>query len=386
MKQSNRKTKVCIIRSNPVNPDSRVEKEALALTRAGYDVHILAWDRDAEARESTSTLLLAGESIPITRLGHRAGYGEGLRSLRAYLGFQLHMRRWLGRHSFDVVHACDFDTAFFSCGVAKRHKSRFVFDIFDFLYDRPRGLLQKVVRRAQFWLINRADATIVCTEERREQIAGSRPKRLAVVQNTPDARQLEGLGERAVDTGRIRLVYVGILQPHRLLREVVEAVSVRDDIELHIGGFGRLEGYIKEMADICGNIFFYGRIPYARTLALEQSCHIMLALYDPAVPNHLYAAPNKFYESLMLGKPVMMVKNTGMSRIVEDFDLGELIGYSKEEFAEGIDRLLSRRAEWESISERMKKLYRDCYSWEKSEKILLKLYSELNDGKNTDSQ
>lgn len=88
----------------------------------------------------------------------------------------------------------------------------------------------------------------------------------------------------------------------------------------------------------------------------------------------------------MLGKPVMMVKNTGMSRIVEDFDLGELIGYSKKEFAEGIDRLLSRRAEWESMGERMKELYRQSYSWEKSEKILLKLYSELNDGKNTDSQ
>ncbi len=386
MKQSNRKTKVCIIRSNPVNPDSRVEKEALALTKAGYEVHILAWDRDAEEREISSTLLLAGERIPITRLGHRAGYGEGLRSLRAYLALQLHMRRWLGRHSFDIVHACDFDTAFFSCGVAKRHKSRFVFDIFDFLYDRPRGLLQRAVRRAQYRLINRADATIICTEERREQIAGSRPKRLAVVHNTPDARQLEGLCEGAVSSGRIRLVYVGILQPHRLLREVIEAVSSRDDVELHIGGFGRLEEYVKKMSRTCDNIIFYGKIPYARTLALEQSCHIMLALYDPRVPNHLYAAPNKFYESLMLGKPVMMVKNTGMSRIVEDFDLGELIGYSKEEFAGGIDRLLSRRADWESMGERMKELYRQSYSWEKSEKILLKLYSELNDGKNTDSQ
>ncbi|MBO5973120.1 MAG: glycosyltransferase family 4 protein [Clostridia bacterium] len=386
MKENNRKTKVCIIRSNPVSPDSRVEKEALALARAGYDVHILAWDRGAEERESTSTLLLAGESIPITRLGHRAGYGEGLRSLRSYLGFQLHMRRWLSRRSFDIVHACDFDTAFFSCGVAGRRKSRFVFDIFDFLYDRPRGLLQKVVRRAQFWLINRADATIICTEQRAEQIAGAHPRRLAVVHNTPDARQLESLCESAEDRGRIRLVYVGILQPHRLLNEVIEAVSSREDIELHIGGFGKLEGYVREMADTCGNIYFYGRIPYARTLALEQSCHIMLALYDPNVSNHLYAAPNKFYESLMLGKPVMMVKGTGMSRVVEDFDLGELIGYSKEGFMLGIDKLLSRRGEWESMSERMKKLYRDSYSWEKSEKTLLKLYSELNDGKNTDSQ
>ena len=33
---SEKKKKVCIIRSNPVNPDSRVEKEALSLKRFGY--------------------------------------------------------------------------------------------------------------------------------------------------------------------------------------------------------------------------------------------------------------------------------------------------------------------------------------------------------------
>jgi glycosyltransferase involved in cell wall biosynthesis len=161
-------------------------------------------------------------------------------------------------------------------------------------------------------------------------------------------------------------------------------VSARDDIELHIGGFGRLESYVKEMAERCGNIFFYGKIPYSRTLALEQSCHIMLALYDPQVPNHFYAAPNKFYEALMLGKPLMMVKNTGMSQVVEDNGIGELIGYSKEEFAGGVDALLARRSEWESMGMRMRELYTQKYSWQTMEQRLLKLYAELNDGKNTD--
>ena len=35
--------KVCIIRSNPVRPDSRVEKEAWTLKKNGYDVHILVF-------------------------------------------------------------------------------------------------------------------------------------------------------------------------------------------------------------------------------------------------------------------------------------------------------------------------------------------------------
>ena len=59
------KKSVCIIRSNPVKPDSRVEKEAWSLMNAGYDVHILAWDRDADTGEREEVIMVAGENIPM---------------------------------------------------------------------------------------------------------------------------------------------------------------------------------------------------------------------------------------------------------------------------------------------------------------------------------
>lgn len=93
---SEEKKKVCIIRSNPVNPDSRVEKEALSLKRFGYDVHILAWDREKNSKKETREYIqIADTKIPITRLGHAATYGDGFKNIRAYLLFQLHMRKWL---------------------------------------------------------------------------------------------------------------------------------------------------------------------------------------------------------------------------------------------------------------------------------------------------
>ena len=51
--------KVCIIRSNPVRPDSRVEKEAWTLKKNGYDVHILAWDRSTNIRETNDFVNVA---------------------------------------------------------------------------------------------------------------------------------------------------------------------------------------------------------------------------------------------------------------------------------------------------------------------------------------
>lgn len=371
------KKSVCIIRSNPVRPDSRVEKEAWALKKAGYDVHILAWDRDTDIRETENSISVAETEIPITRLGYKATFGEGFKNIKAYLGFQFHMRKWLQKNKFDIIHSCDFDTAFFSIGIAKRRKKTFVFDIFDFLYDKPSSFLQKCVKKAQYNLINNANATIICTEERIKQISGSNPKNLTIIHNTPAEQQTSISKIDLYNSGKIRIVYVGILQDYRLLKEIVEAVSESCIFELHVGGFGKYDSYMQDAAKKYENIHFYGRLSYSDTLALEKECDIMLAIYDPSIDNHFYAAPNKFYESLMLGKPVMMVKNTGMSTVVKDENIGVLIDYSKEGFIKGAEELVAKKDEWISMSQRMKKLYKEQYSWDEMEKRLLILYSQL---------
>ena len=103
----------------------------------------------------------------------------------------------------------------------------------------------------------------------------------------------------------------------------------------------------------------------------------MLAIYDPVIENHRFAAPNKFYESLMLGKPVIMARGTGMSQVVEDNTIGVLIDYSKEGFADGINRLFEMKDEWPAMGNRMKALYQEQYCWDEMERRLIQLYAEL---------
>lgn len=179
-------------------------------------------------------------------------------------------------------------------------------------------------------IINKADATIICTEERKKQIDGTTPKKLYVIHNTPDVdmEQIE-CDENA--HGRLRLVYVGIFGKSRFIDNIAEIVATRDDCEFHIGGYGAgMELYFESMAKTHDNIFYYGRIPYDKTIELERSCDVMCAIYDPSVPNHFYAAPNKFYEALSLGKPLIMARNTGMASIVEEYGIGEVIDFNVE--------------------------------------------------------
>lgn len=125
------------------------------------------------------------------------------------------------------------------------------------------------------------------------------------------------------------------------------------------------------------NIFYYGKLSHRDTLKLEGGCDLMTAIYDPVTGNHIYAAPNKFYESLMLGKPVIMVKGTGMAEILEKEDIGVLIDYSEESFAKGVSTLIHRRKDWENMSRFMKNMYEKDFSWSEMEKRLLHLYDRI---------
>lgn len=373
--------RVLMLRSNPVRPDTRVEKEAASLTRCGYDVCIFCWDRDSNHKECCEEIIVAKQRIPIVRVGFRASYGEGFKNIIPYLKFQFSLRRWIRKHKqeFDIVHACDFDTSFFSHKLVKRLKKYLVFDIFDFLYGEPHSFLQKQVKKAQLRIINRADATIICSEERREQIKNSSPKKLIVIHNSPSVEQLPTrikLVPRLNDC--IRICYVGILQDGRMIKEIGNYLAKKPGFEFHVGGFGPLDTFFKDLTKNCGNVFFYGRIPYAQTLELEANCDIMLGIYDPKIENHRYAAPNKFYESLFLGKPIIMVKHTGMSDIVEKKGFGSLMDFFDiNSFDVALKQIVKMKSQWPIIREEMNKEYKTLYSWSEMERRLIELYDSF---------
>lgn len=365
-----------IIRSNQVAPDSRVEKEAAALAENGINVRVLAWDRRANHPLTNEILETFGSKIPILRFGHKAEFGAGLKSLKSYLAFQWNIFWWLikSRKDYDIIHSCDFDTAFTATLANIFIKKRFIFDIFDYIGGERKTTVQKILCHIQNHIINRSDATIICTEDRERQIRPSKPKNLTVIHNSPPRVISSENGFRAHNP--IRLCYVGILQDYRLLQEIPEFFIKHNDYELHIGGFGKYEQLYQDLSRKYANIKFYGRMNYIDTLKLEYDCDIMLAIYDPRLNNHVYAAPNKFYEALMIGRPLIMAKNTGMSDVVRNLGIGEVIDYSYAGFEKGVLNLASKVDKWDRINRVMLDTYNQ-YSWDEMKMRLVNLYDKI---------
>jgi glycosyltransferase involved in cell wall biosynthesis len=374
--------RVVLIRSNPVRPYPRLEKMANCLVEMGYGVTVLAWDRDDNYEAREEVLELKSTHVKIVRVGIKGQFSGGFKkNFNGLIKFQCFIFKWLSKYrkEYDVIHAYDFDTGFIALRCARLYKKKFVYDIPDYYID-SHGLngsrLGNIIKRMENKVINRADATIICTEERKEQIKDANPRRLVVIHNTPDFFIKSQDGE--VQGDKLKLVYVGVFGTTRFIDKIVEVVSKRSDCEFHIGGFGGgMEEFFKSAAEKFDNIFYYGRILYARTIELEQECDVMCAIYDPKVPNHYFAAPNKFYEALMLGKPLIMAKNTGMASIVEANQLGEVIEYNEKSLNDAISRLIKTREDFSSLSNRAQLLYRECYSWISMEKKIDELYRNI---------
>lgn len=372
--------RVILIRSNPVLPDPPVEKMADVLLEMGYAVTILAWDRAG----NTDAVATRGQHCDVVRLGAQAAYSAGVKSFAALLRFEWKLWTWLRRNrtGYDIVHAFDLDTGFVACVAAARWKKRFVYHILDFYAHChcSDGWVGKLVAWVERAVLDRADSVIICTEKRREQLGKCKQTQIQVIHNTPpecvsDAESiaLQGTGQCS------RIAYVGTLLEGRGIVQMLDAVQADARFELHIGGFGPLAERVAQAASRENSrVFWYGRLPYDQTLSLERQCDIMLALYDPAIPNHRYAAPNKLYEAMMLGKPVLTCASIGWDEEIGGQDTGVLIDLRADDgIKNGLDELYRRREQWERMGENGRARYTQQYSWQMMKERIRGIYSCL---------
>ena len=376
--------RIVLIRATEVMPDPPVEKMANTLISQGHSVTILAWDRSNTYAERGSIKKLANSETEIVHFGIPAKYSGGIKAnFKGLLLFQMRIIRWLFRHrrEYDAVHAFDFDTGFASMICCKLLRKKLIYHVLDYYVEGhilPSRLLNSIIEFFEIRVINSANATVICTEKRKEQIRKASPRKLYVIHNTPDSvQQMDTSFQVNGWTGKLKLVYVGVLSRMRLLKETVEVVSKMDDVEMHIGGFGEYEDWMQKAAEQYSNVFFYGKLQYSETLALEKQCDIMMAVYDPSIRNHKYAAPNKFYESIMLGKPIIMAYDTGHDDIITKNDIGILTEYSESGIRDAIYALEKRRNEWNDMGKRAMNLYNSNYSWTIMTERIEEMYRNL---------
>jgi glycosyltransferase involved in cell wall biosynthesis len=357
---------------SPAGLEPRIRKEAGTLVRAGHEVHAILWDREmAHPAEEVR------DGLRIHRFRLRAPEGK------PELTFLL--PRWWSFLFFrilalrpDVVHAVDFDTMVAAYPAARIAGAGVVYDIFDFYAEmvtapmspRLRSLLAKAERQA----IARADAVITPDVRRRVQFAPARPRRLVEIQNVPDDR---GTMPRPADPDRFVVFYGGMLAKDRGLIDLVAACEATGAVLL-VAGHGPDEASLLADLESSPAASYLGTVPYEEVLDRTAAASAVAALYDPRVPNNRFAAPNKIFEAMMLGKPVLVSAETLAADIVREVDCGIVVPYGdRKALQRALESLMLSPQTCAAMAARGRAAFESRYNWGAMEPRLLRLYGEL---------
>lgn len=386
--------KVLIVRNADATTNANVRRVASALLSDGHTPIILSRNRNCQEDEPVyikKNIEVEGVSVDNYELQLKGKTEKGIKNFSTLYSYIKIITKWMTANSskFDVIHAFDLDSGLAAKKVSKKKNKKLVYHIADFYVDsraKIPSFLKNIIKNMEFGIINYADDTIICTEERKEQIRGSKPKRLTVVHNSPTVEKetIEKIklyrDEKPSSLGKVKICYIGMLSKRRFIDSVLRTAAQFDDVELILAGTGDLADMCSEYSDKYENIKFLGKVDYEKTFEIYRESNLMFAIYNPEINNHKYSAANKIYEAMLLKKPIVVAKNTSMDKIVDKYDIGFSIDFSEEEFKNLIDKLRHNLNILDEKSENMDGVYEE-YSWEKMKERIVKIYSMLGDEK-----
>ncbi len=161
----------------------------------------------------------------------------------------------------------------------------------------------------------------------------------------------------------------------------VERIITRHtDVSLKLIGNIRfdLEDCVPDMSGNWGWIEKTGYLPYDRMYEELGKGSIGLLLFQPHYYNISIGLPNKLFDYMLMGLPVVASDLPEIRRVVEDADCGILVNPADVEvIAEAIDYLLSNPAEARRMGENGRKAVIEKYNWGNMEKVLLEFYETL---------
>ena len=392
--------------------DSRVRREAAALASDGYDVTLVclggadqAQDlppgvRVVEHRPTVTSILPGTRTIRPPREGRARRLLGRLTWLRAYVP---NLRAW-GREvpgicgDVDIWHLHDL-TALAGVLPTIRTKTPVVYDAHElFLESGTAALLPGFVRRLlrgyERRLISRVAAVVTVNDEIASELRRRYgPPRTEVVHNCPDRWTPPATRPSLIrDTAGIPaespvVLYHGALGPHRGIESLMDALLApgMGNVHLALLGPGVARASYVEMARDQrwgGRVHVLDAVRPSELLPWVASADVGAMPLRHSTVNHYLATPNKLFECLAAGVPVIVSDFPAMRRIVTA-DPGGPLGVvcdpdSVDSVARAVLTLLELGpADAERMRARCLTAARERWNWDAESGRLLSLYRDL---------
>jgi len=361
--------------------DQRVHKVSLTLQEAGHDVLLIGSRRK-------KSLPLSARSYPATRISMLFQkkvffYGE----------FNLRLFFRLLRVKGDIFLGNDLDVMPAVWLAGRIRGKPVVYDTHEYYLGMPeldgRPRVKRIWQRIEQFIFPRLRYIYTICDSFCELYRIDYGKTLRAVRNVP-YRISAGIDqplppdiENKLPRDKFFLLFQGAgINPERGVEELVMAMPYLDPARFHlviIGGgdiFGRIVDLVREKG-LSDRITLIPKIPFEVLRSVTRRADLGLSLDKPTNINHIYGLPNKIFDYLHSGVPVLVSRLVELEKIVDQYQVGDYIdNHDPAHIAariEAISRDPVKLKKWKSNTIKVI----EELNWEKEGRIVVEIFEQV---------
>ena len=178
------------------------------------------------------------------------------------------------------------------------------------------------------------------------------------------------------------VLYQGGLLVDRGIEQSMDAILDVPGAVLVLMGFGNQEVRLRQLAAsamYAGKVHVIDAVPPSELLSWSASSDVMVMLYQPHTENHRYVTPQKLWEAMAAGVPVVASDLPGFTSVVTPVGCGVLCDpTSPVAISDALRTVLARGTTGlREMGERGHAAARDRYNWEVQFQVLDDVYDRL---------
>lgn len=362
--------KVILLATTDLVADQRVHRTALTLHANGFEV--LAVGRRLK---DTPSQLSVPYSVRFLRLLFKKGF-------LFYKCYNVRALFFLLFHRFDILLANDLDTllaARLACFIKSKP---LVFDSHELFTEVPELLNRKLVRGV--WLL--LERMLVpglkhCTTVSNgvaEELRKRYRINFIVVRNLPF---LKPHSDMQYNTTEKTIIYQGALNVGRGIERLVTAIQFVSNCKLLIAGTGDIEKKLKKLCrelKLDNKVTFLGRIPLDELHSITCTATIGVSLEEDLGLSYHYSLPNKIFDYLQAGLPILVSDLPEMKGLVSSYNVGVIVDSKVNAYAlaEHLNEMIENERNLENWHKNALVAAKEL-CWEKESYKLLNMFNSI---------
>ncbi len=371
--------RVVLTVTNDVFTDQRVNKMAQTLKDMGFDPLIIGVIRNGSLPFSPPWATV--KRIPLI-------FQKGF---LFYAGFNLKLFVVLLFAKADLIIANDLDTLLAAHLAAKIRRKPLIYDTHEYFTGSPEVAGRPF--RLWFWssleniLFPKQDTIITVNQSIAQAYEKKFRKSLLVVRNMPRYR-LPDLSRTRKDLGLPEAKHIILLQgsginTDRGTEELIYAMRPEygiDNALLLIIGGGNVTERIKKqvtLENLNDRVWFLPKMHYENLIQYTSHATIGVSLDKPTSLNYLLSLPNKLFDYIMAGTPVLASNLPEVRHVVEKYKVGKIAqNHNPAHFAQCIKEMLAD-------SEQLRSWHLNCLkaakelNWETEEQTIRSIFHKF---------